>query len=100
MELRAAALKALLLADPSAKAACASALHPAAEAVVDTLAVLEPGATLPGRGERPLLVAPSAVKGRSPFTSEGRAALLHAVAHIELNAIKMVYNEDRTGFCL
>ena len=89
MELRAAALKALLQSDPSVKAAAARALHPATEATLDTAAQLQADATLPGRSERPMLVAPSAVQGRSPFTTEGRAALLHAVAHIELNAINL-----------
>jgi len=89
MELRSAALKALLLEDPVAKAAAARALHPASRDTVDADAALHTEAPLPGRTGRPLLVAPSAVKTRSPFTPEGRAALLHAVAHIELNAINL-----------
>jgi uncharacterized ferritin-like protein (DUF455 family) len=44
---------------------------------------------LPGRPARPLLVEPAQVPRRSPFTAEGRAALLHAVAHIEFNAINL-----------
>ena len=44
---------------------------------------------LPGRTARPELVDPRSLKPRSPFTNEGRAALLHAVAHIELNAINL-----------
>ena len=78
-----------MLADPVRKAAAARALHPATDGVVDASAQLQPAGPLPGRAGRPLLVAPSAVKGRSPFTHEGRAALLHAVAHIELNAINL-----------
>jgi uncharacterized ferritin-like protein (DUF455 family) len=35
-----------------------------------------------------VLVEPGQVPRRTPFTREGRAALLHAVAHIEFNAIK------------
>ncbi|MFY9512976.1 MAG: ferritin-like domain-containing protein, partial [Rubrivivax sp.] len=35
------------------------------------------------------LVPPAQVPQRSPFTPEGRAALLHAVAHIEFNAINL-----------
>jgi len=89
MELRRAALKALQEADPAAKVAAARVLHPAADALLDTLAVLQPEGTLPGRTNRPVLVHASAVKTRSPFTVEGRAALLHAVAHIELNAINL-----------
>ncbi len=89
MELRAAALKALQLADPAAKAAAARALHPARFATLDTAAHLQPEGTLPGRTARPPLVAPGEVPRRSPFTTEGRAALLHAVTHIELNAINL-----------
>jgi len=39
--------------------------------------------------ERPRLVAPAALAQRSAFTVDGRAALLHAVAHIEFNAINL-----------
>ena len=89
MELRCAALNALLLAEPAAKSAAARALHPAADGVIDHALVLQPGGPLPGRTARPPLVAAAAVKRRSPFTPAGRAALLHAVAHIELNAINL-----------
>ncbi|WBY03939.1 ferritin-like domain-containing protein [Ramlibacter tataouinensis] len=44
---------------------------------------------LPGRPARPRLVAPSELKQRSVHTPEGRAALVHALAHIELNAIDL-----------
>ena len=44
---------------------------------------------LPGRPARPLLVAPRDVAQRGLGTAEGRAALLHAVAHIEFNAIDL-----------
>jgi uncharacterized ferritin-like protein (DUF455 family) len=37
----------------------------------------------------PRLVAATAVPRRSPFTPEGRAALLHSVIHIEFNAINL-----------
>ena len=89
MELRSAALKALLLADPADKATAARALHPAPQDHVEPDLALRCEAPLPGRADRPLLVAPAAVMPRSPFTPAGRAALLHAVAHIELNAINL-----------
>ena len=38
---------------------------------------------------RPVLVRADGVPPRSPFTLEGRAALLHAIAHIEFNAINL-----------
>lgn len=43
----------------------------------------------PGRPARPLLVSPRAVERRQVSTLEGRAALLHALAHIEFNAINL-----------
>ena len=46
-------------------------------------------AGLPGRPERPALVAHTRLKPRSAQSREGRAALLHSLAHIELNAIDL-----------
>ena len=43
----------------------------------------------PGRPERPELIAHTAVVRRKPVSPEGRAALLHAIAHIEFNAINL-----------
>jgi uncharacterized ferritin-like protein (DUF455 family) len=91
MELRQRALEVLCLADPPAKAAAARALYEALQAG----AALAPGIELaeppgvPGRPERPALVAHVQLARRSPFTPEGRSALLHAVAHIEFNAINL-----------
>jgi len=114
MELRTRALQVLLIADPQAKAAAARALHaattaamapmaspsaptagasapiaPAPAVSLDTTAVLVPDAEPPGRPARPRLVAALQVASRSPYTPEGRAALLHAIAHIEFNAINL-----------
>jgi uncharacterized ferritin-like protein (DUF455 family) len=88
MALRARALALLQTADPGAKAAGVRALH-AAPPALDADAVLVPAAPLPGRPPRPPLVDPAALPRRSPFTVAGRAALLHAVAHIEFNAINL-----------
>lgn len=88
MELRTAALRALQVAEPAAKAAAAAVLLDDA-GPIDTRLVLVPQGPLPGRTDRPLLVPVQQVPRRSPFTPEGRAALLHAVAHIELNAINL-----------
>ena len=44
---------------------------------------------LPGRPARPRLVEPKAVPQRSLASIEGRAGLIHAVAHIEFNAINL-----------
>ncbi len=46
-------------------------------------------ALAPGRPAKPALVPPKGVPSRTPFTPEGRAALLHAIAHIEFNAINL-----------
>ncbi|WP_280150800.1 ferritin-like domain-containing protein [Piscinibacter sp. XHJ-5] len=90
MPLRDAALQALCTADPAAKAQQARALHSAFDAaVLDTQARLAEPAVLPGRPARPRLVEPKQVPSRTPFTPEGRAALLHAIAHIEFNAINL-----------
>jgi len=89
MELRASALRVLTLADPAAKADAARALLGDTALACDPAAVLAATTTLPGRPALPRLVEPAALPMRSPFTTEGRAALLHAVAHIEFNAINL-----------
>ncbi len=51
--------------------------------------VLDPQKPLPGRPAKPELVPPLAVKKRSMRSEEGRAALIHALAHIEFNALNL-----------
>ncbi|MFT3822106.1 MAG: ferritin-like domain-containing protein [Rubrivivax sp.] len=91
MELRRLSREALCIAEPAAKAAAARELFEAcrAGAALDADATLEEPTGAPGRPARPQLVDPAALPRRSPFTAEGRAALLHAVAHIEFNAINL-----------
>ncbi|MFB2553251.1 ferritin-like domain-containing protein [Ensifer soli] len=43
----------------------------------------------PGRPARPELVPPTRVEHRSLVSTKGRIALLHAIAHIELNAVDL-----------
>ncbi|GAA4179197.1 ferritin-like domain-containing protein [Shinella granuli] len=43
----------------------------------------------PGRPERPELIPPRHMEKRSLHTLKGRIALLHALAHIELNAVDL-----------
>ncbi len=50
---------------------------------------MQSAAPLPGHPERPPLLPHTAVARRSPATREGRAALIHAIAHIEFNAINL-----------
>jgi len=44
---------------------------------------------IPGRPNKPALVSPLSLPKRSMRTVEGRAALIHALAHIEFNAINL-----------
>lgn len=91
-ELRLAALHWLSQTQPPSKAAGVSGLAKAWQAGRIALvsdAVLLPEAPLPGRPERPELVPPLQLKTRSMRTPYGRAALIHALAHIEFNAINL-----------
>ncbi|MBC7919327.1 MAG: ferritin-like domain-containing protein [Rhodoferax sp.] len=93
MELRRSALEAFCTADPQTKldlvhqlwemvtnAPNSIPLHAAAPLAQDIA---------PGRPALPTLVDPKDVPRRSPFTSEGHAALMHSIAHIEFNAINL-----------
>jgi uncharacterized ferritin-like protein (DUF455 family) len=46
----------------------------------------------PGRPKKPCLVAPRELHRRSLHTPEGHAALIHAIAHIEFNAINLAWD--------
>lgn len=59
------------------------------ELALDADAVLTPGRPIPGYPARPELVAPSEVPQRGMATLEGRAATIHALAHIEFVAINL-----------
>lgn len=90
IEARTLAQQALLCADVSAK--CELTLTLGDELPVDTTLVLTEPAPLPdaaGRPPAPVLVAPNELKHRSVHTEQGRAVLLHALAHIEFNAINL-----------
>jgi len=92
LELRAAALALLAQSDVSAKVEGTRALArqwSAAKLVLNSDVALLAGSPIPGRPARPVLVSPLAVKHRSMRTAEGRAALVHALAHIEFNAINL-----------
>lgn len=47
---------------------------------------------VPGRPEKPLLVSPADVPRRNIASEPGRAALVHAIAHIEFNAINLAWD--------
>lgn len=91
-ELRAAALSWLIETRPEAKAAGVQALASAFTQGCVALApdsVLLPTGPVPGRPDRPELVPPTALTTRSMVTTFGRAALIHALSHIEFNAINL-----------
>ncbi|MEW5966358.1 MAG: ferritin-like domain-containing protein [Pseudomonadota bacterium] len=78
-------------ADPAAKVACVHALRADWLAGRVECAADAPRAPIdqPGRPAKPELVAPRRMPRRRPDTPAGRAALVHALAHIEFNAINL-----------
>jgi len=94
VSLRAEALRALCASEPARKVTITQTLFEAMQAGrtrLDTAERLtpDPATPLPGRPMRPALIAPVDVPQRSPFTPDGLSMLLHAVAHIEFNAINL-----------
>jgi uncharacterized ferritin-like protein (DUF455 family) len=89
MELRQQALQVLCCAEPPGKVALATALAGIAPTLPVAAQAPAAPADLPGRPPRPQLIHPAKVPRRSPGKPEGLAALLHAIAHIEFNAINL-----------
>jgi uncharacterized ferritin-like protein (DUF455 family) len=92
VDLREAALNWLANADALRKVAGVKGLNTAwqqGQVAVNPAAKLTEPPGIPGHPERPLLVSPLQVEKRSMRTPEGRAALIHALAHIEFNAINL-----------
>lgn len=81
------ALSVLLNCVPDAKAQEARAAD--ASLPVDADARIAEPDGIPGRPARPMLVPHTEIRQRSIATREGRGALIHAIAHIELNAIDL-----------
>jgi len=91
LELFAACLEALNEADPAKKCVLAQSLYQAwraGEVEIDEAVPVRPIAE-PGRPGKPVLVPPLEVPRRKITSAAGRAALLHAIAHIEFNAINL-----------
>jgi len=90
-ELREGARHALLINDVDEKLAAVRELHRLWQQGRLSLdpAWTPESITQPGRPEHPELVKASRVKRRGFGTAEGRATLMHAVAHIEFNAINL-----------
>ena len=90
LALRSLALQALCEPDVEQKLALTLALQaPAATVSIASEAAPPAPAHLPGRPARPELIDPGKVPQRSVHTPEGRAALVHAICHIEFNAINL-----------
>ena len=90
MSLRQHALDALSICHPRDKVAAVQTLWAEHHHLSLTPSeVLTPEHALPGRPELPRLLPPKDVPTRTPFTPEGLAALIHAVCHIEFNAINL-----------
>ena len=87
MELRAFALQALLATDVNVKCAVLSSISDDVDVDGRREFIVPTG--IPGRPEKPELIAPGKVGRRSMVTIEGRAILIHALAHIEMNAINL-----------
>lgn len=92
IELRERALACLLECDPAAKVRMVAGLaldHANGNWTVDAGAIMAAPAGIPGRPSKPDLVPPLQVGRRSMATNEGRAMLVHALAHIEFNAVNL-----------
>ncbi len=89
--LQARAQAVVLETDAARKCAAAAALH--ADLQAGRLQPSHPDVPrrfdVPGRPERPALVPPRELPRRGLGSEAGRAALLHALAHIEFNAINL-----------
>jgi uncharacterized ferritin-like protein (DUF455 family) len=85
--LRTAALIPWAQTDPVLKAQSTLALDLNLPVGADT--PLQAPCTGPGRAARPQLVPHTQLKAKSMATPEGRAILVHSIAHIELNAIDL-----------
>ena len=92
MSIRHASLTALCIADPEDKVQSVQLLwqthHELALRANEPL-LPKQNTLLPGRPALPRLIPPKQVPTRTPFTPEGLASLLHAVCHIEFNAINL-----------
>lgn len=87
LSLRAAALVPWGQTDPVLKAQATLALD--LRWPVGAEEALQAPSAGPGRSARPELVAHTQLKAKSMATVEGRAMLVHSIAHIELNAIDL-----------
>lgn len=91
----AAAHRCLALVDPAEKVAATHAAATAfaqGELPVSQAAPAPEPIVQPGRPPRPVLVLPKDLPQRGLGSVEGRVAFLHAIAHIEFNAINLAWD--------
>jgi len=89
------ALNCIAAADPDHKCLLTQQAHQAWEANTLDFSMPAHGPDAiadPGRPERPPLVPPSQLQPRKLASEQGRAAFLHALAHIEFNAINLAWD--------
>ena len=89
LELRKAALDWLCEPDANIKVAGVLMLGNSPHCTIAASQHLCASQSIPGRPSKPDLVSPLSLPKRSMRTVEGRAALIHALAHIEFNAINL-----------
>jgi len=87
LSIRHLALAALLRREPTDKVAAVREIPD--DARIGAAHCLTAPVPVPGRPNKPECVAPALVPRRAIGTPVGRAALLHAIAHIEFNAINL-----------
>ncbi len=87
-ELRTHALQLLQISDTRAKVLAVHQISADALRVDGSAHLVEPPG-VPGRPALPVLVHPSALRTRSVGSPQGHASLIHALTHIEANAINL-----------
>ncbi|WP_026147776.1 ferritin-like domain-containing protein [Robiginitomaculum antarcticum] len=110
---RHSAIAVLRASEPRDKVTAAFALRDNLDSALFSFASSTTIPTRPARPAKPVLVEPGDLARRRLGTPAGRGALLHAVAHIEFNAIDMaadmvarfadhdlIADQDRTAFIL
>ncbi len=83
------ALQALCASDVAEKLSLVAQLMAMEHGQIDPNCELTSLQTIPGQPAKPELVAPKQVPRRAMHTPEGRASTIHALAHIEFNAINL-----------
>ena len=93
--LRLKARECLLIKQATVKAeeskSCYEQLYQA-QVYIDPLELIDINGLEPGIPDKPELVDPKHVSQRSMASIEGRLALVHAIAHIEFNAINLAWD--------